>query len=236
MAGEAGIGLSVLLGLAVCLVGCGGDDGGAPTGKGGGAKAKEAEATQERTVVPVGEGGKAVAAKTPMEAWLNFNEASYTGDKALCLSSFAAPDEAKELVALGAMSSAALFILRRELAAAYGEEALESLFKGVETKPFDRKALEASTKIEEEGDKATAHLANGNVIGLLKMGDAWLVDMTKEDFPAPDEAKKMMQFDTARVFSVNFVRPKIGTKAYPKVEDILKLMETAHNSRMGEAK
>lgn len=81
---------------------------------------------------------------------------------------------------MGTMSSAALFILRRELAAAYGEEALEGHFEGVETKPFDRKALEASTKIEVEGDKATARLANGNVIGLVKKGEAWLVDMSKE--------------------------------------------------------
>lgn len=234
MARHVGIGLSVLLGLVVLFVGCG-EEGGTPAGKETGTKAKAAEPTQERTVVPIGEGGTAVAAKTPMEAWLNFNEASYTGDKALCLSSFVAPEEAKEAAALGAMSSAALFILRRELAAAYGEEALEDLFEGVETKAFDRKALEASTKIEEEGDKATAHLATGNVIGLVKKGDAWLVDMSKEEFPAADELKEMMQFDRARIHAVNAVRPKIGTPAYPKVEDILKLMQTAQEAYLGAA-
>lgn len=46
----------------------------------------------------------------------------------------------------------------------------------------------------------------------------------------------MTRFDTARVHSVNFVRPKIGTKGYPKVEDILRLMETAHKARLGAAK
>ncbi len=186
-------------------------------------------------MAPIGEGGTAVAAKTPMEAWLNFNEALHTGDKALALSSTLAPEESKEALAQGAVSLAALYILRRELAAAYGEEALEGLFKGVDTKPFDRKALEASTKIEVEGDKAVAHLANGNVTGLVKKGDAWLVDMSEDEVPPPDKLKEMMKFDAARIFSVNFVRPKIGTKLYPKVEDILKLMETAHDSRMGGA-
>ncbi|HUT32647.1 MAG TPA: hypothetical protein VNE39_04130 [Planctomycetota bacterium] len=231
-----GIGLALLLGLSALFVGCGGEEGGTPAGKEGGAKAKAAAPTPERTVVPIGEGGTAVAAKTPMEAWLNLNEASHTGDKALALSSFLAPEEFKEAVALGTMSIAAMFILRQELAAAYGEEALEGLFKGVKTEPFDRKDLEARTKIEEEGDKATAHLAGGHVVGLVKKGGAWFVDRTKEEFPPPDELKEMMRFDTARVFSVNYIRPKIGTKGYPKVEDILKLMVTAHDARMGEAK
>ena len=228
MSKALGIGVALLLGLSALLVGCGEDDA-VTTGKGGGA-------TQEKTVAPVGEGGKAIAAATPMEAWLNFSEASYTGDKALALSSFLAPEEAKEPVALGAVSSAAMYILRRELAVAYGEEALEDLFKGVETKPFNRKELEAGTKIEIEGDKATARLANGNGIGLVKKGDAWLVDMSKEEFPPAEELKKLMRFDKARIHAVNAVRPKIGTAGYPKVEDILKLMQTAQEAYLGASK
>jgi hypothetical protein len=229
------VALALLVGLAVGLGGCGGNEGGGTAAKGDKAAARPAK-SQDRAVTPIGEGGKAVMAKTPMEAWLNFNEPLYTGDTALALSSFVAPAEAREMVAMGTMSIASLYILRREMAAAYGEKALEGHFKGVETEPFDRKKLEARTTITVDGDKAVATLDNGHKVPLLKKDGVWYVDMMKEEFPTGDEAKKMLDFDTARVFSVNFVRPKIGTPVYPTAESILELMQTAAAARSNAGK
>jgi len=227
------MGLALLVAFSVGFVGCGGDEGGSTAAKSGKAAAKPAK-SQDRVVTPVGEGGKAVMAKTPMEAWLNFNEASYTGDKALVLSSFHAPEEAKEAIAMGAMNGAGLFILRRELAEAYGEEALEGLFEGTKTEPFDRKKLEASTKIEEEGDKATAHLAGGGEIGLIKKDGAWYVDVdvTQGDFPTGDKLKEAVQYDIARLFSINQARAKIGTPGFPTVESVLQYQKVAFDARL----
>lgn len=58
------VGAALLLGLGALLAGCGDEEGAATTGKEGGAKATAADATAEKTVAPIGEGGTAVAAKT----------------------------------------------------------------------------------------------------------------------------------------------------------------------------
>jgi hypothetical protein len=225
------VGLTVLLGLALGLVGCGGGDEKKPAAGTEGATEKtkgkdETKAKEEPkpALLPIGVGGKVVAAKTPKEAWLNFAEATHTGDRLMLRSSVQVPEAARAYIESDFVRLAALRILRREMAEAYGEAALEDHFKGVPTDEYSRAEEEARVKIEQQGEAATVSVPGGDTFQLVKKGGKWLVDLMDQPLPPADEQTQKTIKNEATIRTVNAVRPKVGTAGYAKAEDALRLM------------
>ncbi|NQT87850.1 hypothetical protein HQ560_13875 [bacterium] len=222
MARAIGIAVLLVAGLGVCLVGCGDDK---PA-----AKPAPAPAEKLREVTPIGEGGKAVAAQTPKEAWLNFNEATHTGDRLLLLSSVIVAKGGEEYAATEFGVAAGQEILRRELAKEYGEESVEGSFNGVDTEPFDREAFGAKTKVEVAGDTATVQMPEADPIQAVKKADGgWAMDLSKMPIPAGDELAEVIRQNKAMIYAINAIRPKIGSKSCPTAERILELMRVNYD-------
>ena len=207
MSGKTGLVLAAVLGLAVCLLGC------------------------------VGEGGKALAAKTPQEAWLNLNEALHSGDKLLLMSSILVPQEAKEYVETEVVRDAAQEILRREMAKAYGEEALKGHFKGVTATEFDRAALAAKLKMEVKGGVAIGQEPGAEPFRVIRKKDgSWVIDLSEIPVPDADELKKTLRENKAHIYAINAARRKVGTPGCPKVDDILRLRKSSYDGYLKGSK
>lgn len=218
-----GIVAFLLSGLSVCLVGC---DDGEPA-----VNPPPPAGEKLREVTPIGEGGKAVLAQTPKEAWLNFSEAMHSGDRLLLLSSIVIPEGASEYIVTDFAVMAGQEILRRELAKEYGEESIAGEFKGVATEEFNREECGAKLKVEATGDTAVGQMPGGSPMQFVKKSDGgWAVDLSKVPVPAGDELAELVRKNKALIYAINAVRPKIGSKSCPTAESILKLMRISHDA------